>query len=55
MLSLKDANGTNCYMEVVSWDNSGNVAEIHAKVPAISSSVPTVLTLAPSGGSLKIT
>jgi len=37
--------GQNCYMEVVSWDTGTPYAEIHAKIPFISSSENTTLTL----------
>ena len=55
-LKLVSASNVSCPMEVVSWDSSGSVAEVHGKVN-LSSSSNTIytLTFAPGAGRTKIT
>lgn len=44
-LIVTDAGMNKLYCEVEKWDDTGEVATLHVKVPSVSSSVDTVLTI----------
>jgi len=44
-IAVTTRNGIQCPVEVVSWDDTGEVAELWVKVPSISSSEDTILYL----------